>query len=108
MEKIGEKHIDEKCEYHHKPLVAFCIIHNELVCEDCTDSPYHRDHNNQILLLKAAAQNIVFRVKEKLDEIYKNKNFLFSCCSFKLKRNLRSSILRFFELLHEQLKDLER
>ena len=47
-------------------------------------------------------------MKEKLDEIYKNKNFLFSCCSFKLKRNLRSSILRFFEHLHEQLNELER
>lgn len=24
-----------QCQYHMKPYVAFCIIHNELVCEEC-------------------------------------------------------------------------
>ena len=99
--------IESLCEYHNKPLVAFCIIHNELVCEDCTESSYHRDHNNQILLLKAAAQNIIFKIEERLSEIYKNKNFLLSCCSFKLKKNLRSSIIKFFDYLREQISVLE-
>mmetsp|Transcript_5057 Transcript_5057/g.7629 ORF Transcript_5057/g.7629 Transcript_5057/m.7629 type:complete len:92 (+) Transcript_5057:618-893(+) len=47
------------CQFHSKPHVAFCIIHNELVCEECCDLSHHRDHNNQILLLKAAAQNFI-------------------------------------------------
>jgi hypothetical protein len=47
------------CPYHLKNYVAFCSIHNELVCEECCDLSHHRDHNNQILLLKAAAQNFI-------------------------------------------------
>ena len=35
------------------------VVENELVCEECCDLSHHRDHNNQILLLKAAAQNFI-------------------------------------------------
>ena len=49
------KNINDACEYHAKPLVAYCVVHEELVCEDCTDSEFHQNHNDQILLLKAAA-----------------------------------------------------
>lgn len=57
------------CPYHLKQYVAFCIIHNELVCEECCDLSHHRDHNNQILLLKAAAQNFIQNVDKKLDQM---------------------------------------
>ena len=43
------------CPYHGRSYVAYCSLHNELVCEECCDLSHHRDHNNQILLLKAAA-----------------------------------------------------
>jgi hypothetical protein len=49
----------KSCPYHHKKYVAFCSLHSELVCEECCDLSHHRDHNNQILLLKAAAQNFM-------------------------------------------------
>jgi hypothetical protein len=55
------------CPYHLKHYVAFCGIHNELVCEECCDLSHHRDHNNQILLLKAAAQNFIQNVDKKLE-----------------------------------------
>ena len=40
-----------------KNYVAYCEMHKELVCEECCDLSHHKDHNNKILLLKAATQN---------------------------------------------------
>ena len=68
----GGSHIQNHtsiCPYHLKQYVAFCIIHNELVCEECCDLSHHRDHNNQILLLKAAAQNFIQGIDRKLDQM---------------------------------------
>ena len=42
---------------------------NELVCEECCDLSHHRDHQNQILLLKAAASNFIVDVDKKLDNL---------------------------------------
>jgi hypothetical protein len=57
--EVPDNHQQEGCQYHHKKFVAFCQYHCELVCEECCDLTHHRDHNNQILLLKAAAQNFL-------------------------------------------------
>lgn len=54
--------LHQACPYHLKNYVAYCILHNELVCEECCDLSHHRDHNNQILLLKAAAQNYLIEI----------------------------------------------
>jgi hypothetical protein len=69
----GSSGSSQVCPYHLKQYVAFCIIHNELVCEECCDLSHHRDHNNQILLLKAAAQNFIQKVDTKLDAMVQNR-----------------------------------
>lgn len=57
------------CPYHHKRFVAFCSLHSELVCEECCDLSHHRDHNNQILLLKAAAQNFLQAIDQRTSQL---------------------------------------
>jgi hypothetical protein len=49
--------------------VAFCSLHSELVCEECCDLSHHRDHNNQILLLKAAAQNFLQAIDQRTSQL---------------------------------------
>lgn len=46
---------EELCEYHKQPVVAFCTLHSEMVCEECTDFERHSGHTDQFLFLKAAA-----------------------------------------------------
>jgi hypothetical protein len=56
------------CPYHQKGFVAYCMMHKELMCEECCDLSHHKDHNNQILLLKAAAQSFLKDVDFRLGE----------------------------------------
>jgi len=42
----ASKNLDDICEYHGRNLVAYCVVHEELVCEECTDSEFHKDHND--------------------------------------------------------------
>jgi hypothetical protein len=58
------------------PYVAFCVVHQELVCEDCTDSNKHIDHSDKILLLKAAAQDIINKVSLMTNQLFDNEDFL--------------------------------
>jgi hypothetical protein len=41
-------------------------MHKELVCEDCCDLSHHKDHNNQIAFLKAAASNFISEIDYKI------------------------------------------
>lgn len=66
----------ENCELHKMPYVAFCAVHQELVCEDCTDSDKHIDHNDKILLLKAAAQDIINKITLMTNQLFNNDEFL--------------------------------
>ena len=59
------------CPYHHKKYVAFCSLHSELICEECCDLSHHRDHNNKILLLKAAAQNFIQVIDQRVSGLLK-------------------------------------
>jgi len=34
------------CPYHMKNFVAYCMMHKELMCEECCDLSHHKDHNN--------------------------------------------------------------
>ncbi len=94
------------CQFHSKPHVAFCIIHNELVCEECCDMSHHRDHNNQILLLKAAAQNFIQNVDKKLDQMVHNRMMIANCEKFNLRQTIRHTIIDFFDELRTQLDEL--
>lgn len=78
----AQKNLNDVCEYHGKNLVAYCVVHEELVCEECTDSEYHKDHNDQILLLKAAAQNIVTKISNMTNDIFNSNEFLKTCSDF--------------------------
>ena len=100
--------LSELCEVHKLPYVAYCAIHQELVCEDCTDSDKHIDHNDKILLLKAAAQDIINKVTNVTNDLLQNDEFLNMCSNFKLKSNFRKMIMEFFEYLHEKLREIER
>ena len=57
------------CPYHYKNYVAYCMLHKELMCEECCDLAHHKDHNTQILLLKAAAQSFLKDVDLRLNEV---------------------------------------
>lgn len=88
--------------------MAFCIIHKELVCEECCDLSHHRDHNNQILLLKAAAQNFILTVDKKMDALVENRVKIGNCENFNLRTSIRATILDFFEEMRLQLDELQR
>lgn len=91
-----------------KPFVAFCIIHNELVCEECCDLSHHRDHNNQILLLKAAAQNFIQNVDKKLDQMTNNRLMIANCEKFNLRHSIRWTINDFFDEMRSHIDELQR
>jgi hypothetical protein len=97
-----------QCQYHMKPYVAFCCIHNELVCEDCCDLSHHRDHNNQILLLKAAAQNFIQNVDKKLDHMIQNRSLIANCEKFNLRYSIRNTINDFFDEMRAHIDELQR
>lgn len=42
------------------------MVHKELICDECCDLSNHKDHNNQILLLRAAASNFLSEVDLRL------------------------------------------
>ena len=60
------------------------MVHEELVCEDCTESNFHQDHSDQILLLKAAAQSIVSKLTSMTNGIFESNDFLKTCSDFHL------------------------
>lgn len=91
-----------------KPFVAFCSLHNELVCEECCDLSHHRDHNNQILLLKAAASNFLQEIDQRTSSLIQSRLQISHCEKFNLKNQLRKSILDFFDGLHEQLASMQK
>ena len=95
--------LHQACPYHLKNYVAYCILHSELVCEECCDLSHHRDHNNQILLLKAAAQNYLIEIDQKQASLAGSRNHIQSCENFNLKNSLRKSIIEFFDSLHKQI-----
>jgi hypothetical protein len=45
------------------------MMHKELMCEECCDLSHHKDHNTQILLLKAAAQSFLKDVDARLTDV---------------------------------------
>lgn len=96
------------CPYHGRNYVAYCQLHNELVCEECCDLSHHRDHNNQILLLKAAAQNFLQDIDERTSNLLQSRQQIAQCEKFNLKNQLRKSIINFFDSLHEQLEQLQK
>lgn len=67
--QLNQKLEKNLCPYHGRYYVAYCSMHNELVCEECCDLSHHRDHNNQILLLKAAAQNFLQDIDERTSNL---------------------------------------
>jgi hypothetical protein len=83
-------------------------MHNELVCEECCDLSHHRDHNNQILLLKAAAQNFLQDIDERTSSLLNCRQQIATCEKFNLKNQLRKSIIDFFDSLREQLDLLQK
>ena len=85
------------CPYHGRNYVAYCSLHNELVCEECCDLSHHRDHNNQILLLKAAAQNFLQDIDERTTNLIASRQQILQCEKFNLKNQLRKSIINFFD-----------
>ena len=107
--KEAQKQVSHQvCPYHLKPYVAFCVIHNELVCEECCDLSHHRDHNNQILLLKAAAQNFIQSVDKKLDTLVQNRSQIANCEKFNLRHSIRGTINDFFDDLRNHIDELQR
>jgi len=65
------------------------LLHKELVCEECCDLSHHKDHNNQILLLKAAASNFLGGVEQQLDSLVKNRQTLTQFKDFNIKKQIR-------------------
>lgn len=100
--------LSEICDIHKMPYVAFCAVHQELVCEDCTDSEKHIEHNDKILLLKAAALDIINKISIMTKQLSNNDKVLSTCLDFKLKQSFRKMISEFFEYLHEKLRELEQ
>ena len=95
-------------ETHKLPYVAFWAVHEELVCEDWTDSTKHVDHNDKILLLKAAAQDVINKISIMINQMLKNDEFLSECTNLKLKKSFRDMISQFFETIHEKLREIEK
>ncbi|CAI2364240.1 unnamed protein product [Moneuplotes crassus] len=93
--------LNDVCELHQMNYVGFCAVHQELVCEDCTDSEKHIHHSNKILLLKAAARDIVSKISNMTNELFESNDF-------KIRTNFRAMIMDFFEFLHEKLREIER
>jgi len=106
--QVPQPQATPQCQYHGKPYVAFCIIHNELVCEECCDLSHHRDHNNQILLLKAAAQNFIQNVDKKLDHMIQNRSLIANCEKFNLRYSIRNTINDFFDEMRAHIDELQR
>ena len=102
------KSYNELCEVHKLPFVAFWAVHEELVCEDWTESTKHVDHNDKILLLKAAAQDIINKISNMINQMLKNDEFLNEWSNLKLKKSFRDMISQFFESIHEKLRELEK
>lgn len=72
------------------------MLHKELMCEECCDLSHHRDHNNQILLLKAAAQNFLADVDYHLQALLEQRATVSQCEGFHFKSQVRRQILDFF------------
>jgi len=72
------------------------MMHKELMCEECCDLSHHKDHNNQILLLKAAAQNFLGDVDYQLSQLLLQKVNVQKCEGFNIKCEIRKQIMDFF------------
>lgn len=78
------------------------------MCEECCDLSHHKDHNNQILLLKAAAQNFLSEVDFQLGKVVEQRVSIQKCEGFNLKNTIRKQIIDFFDTLKKQLEDMQR
>ena len=67
---------------------------------------HHKDHNNQILLLKAAASNFLQDIDERTTNLIQSRVQIAQCEKFNLKNQLRKSIIDFFDSMHEQIEAL--
>lgn len=83
-------------------------MHKELVCEECCDLSHHKDHNNQILLLKAAAQNFLADIDYWIGLILQNRPILTRFKDFNLRNQIRKSIIEFFDNLRLQIEILQK
>ncbi len=102
------KFVSSICTYHLKNYVAYCVMHKELVCEECCDLSHHKDHNNQILLLKAASSNFLSDIDMKLTQLASNRNYLHKCKDFNMRNSIRKLIIEFFDGLKQQLEGLQK
>ncbi len=75
------------------------MMHKELMCEECCDLSHHKDHNNQILLLKAAAQNFLIDVDYQLTQLLSQRLAIAKCEDFNLKNQIRRQIIDFFDTI---------
>lgn len=91
-----------------KNYVAYCIHHKELVCEECCDLTHHKDHNNQIVLLKTAASSFINDIEQKLQLLITNKSLLSKCKDFNLRNSIRTLIIDFFGDLKKHIEVLEK
>jgi hypothetical protein len=90
-----------------KSFVAYCMMHKELMCEECCDLSHHKDHNNQILLLKAAAQSFLKDVDFRLSEVLSaQKLSLMKCQDFNLRAEIRKQLIGFFDSLKLQIEQM--
>jgi hypothetical protein len=84
-------------------------MHKELMCEECCDLSHHKDHNTQILLLKAAAQSFLKDVDFRLSEVLQGQKVpLARCQDFNLRTQIRRQLIDFFDGLKKQIDQAQK
>lgn len=79
------------------------------MCEECCDLAHHKDHNTQILLLKAAAQSFLKDVDLRLNEVMQSQKVsLMKCSDFNLRTEIRKQLIGFFDGLKSQIEQLQK
>lgn len=79
------------------------------MCEECCDLSHHKDHNNQILLLKAAAQSFLKDVDSKLNDVLQSQKVqLMKCQDFNLRTEIRKQLIGFFDGLKSQIETMQK
>jgi hypothetical protein len=85
------------------------MMHKELMCEECCDLAHHKDHNTQILLLKAAAQSFLKEVDQRLNDVLQSQKVsLMKCADFNLRTEIRKQLIGFFDGLKLQIESLQK
>jgi hypothetical protein len=85
------------------------MMHKELMCEECCDLAHHKDHNTQILLLKAAAQSFLKDVDQRLNDVLQSQKVsLMKCSDFNLRTEIRKQLIGFFDGLKLQIESLQK